>query len=145
MRRRRSAPGIDRQWGTPTSLGSRIPRVSLIQTLAVAEHLNFRHAVNALGVSLSSVSARCRKNPAIRFPRKGAIFGWVNCSVPYRAARVKPPDGMHWRAGPKNLIQWVTSGVVAQLGERRNRTAEVEGSTPFDSTIPLFCPARRPR
>ncbi|VTZ60429.1 hypothetical protein EMEDMD4_160010 [Sinorhizobium medicae] len=26
------------------------------------------------------------------------------------------------------------SGVVAQLGERRNRTAEVEGSTPFDST-----------
>ena len=27
-----------------------------------------------------------------------------------------------------------SNGVVAQLGERRNRTAEVEGSTPFDST-----------
>jgi DNA-binding transcriptional LysR family regulator len=33
---------------------------SLIQTLAVAEHMNFRHAANALGVSLSSVSARVK-------------------------------------------------------------------------------------
>lgn len=33
---------------------------SLIQTLAVAEYLNFRHAANALGVSLSSVSARVK-------------------------------------------------------------------------------------
>ncbi|WP_459628982.1 LysR family transcriptional regulator [Alsobacter sp. R-9] len=33
---------------------------ALIQTLAVAEHLNFRHAANALGVSLSSVSARVK-------------------------------------------------------------------------------------
>jgi predicted transcriptional regulator len=32
--------------------------VSLIQTLAVAEYLNFRHAANALGVAQSSVSAR---------------------------------------------------------------------------------------
>lgn len=59
-RRRRSAPMIDRQWGVPSSLGSRIPLASLIQTLAVAEHLNFRHAANALGVSLSSVSARVK-------------------------------------------------------------------------------------
>jgi DNA-binding transcriptional LysR family regulator len=51
---------IDRPWGAPTSLGSRIPLASLIQTLAVAEHLNFRHAANALGVSLSSVSARVK-------------------------------------------------------------------------------------
>lgn len=41
-------------------LGSRIPLASLIQTLAVAEYLNFRHAANALGVSLSSVSARVK-------------------------------------------------------------------------------------
>lgn len=34
---------------------------SLIQTLAVAEHMNFRHAANALGVSLSSVSARVKR------------------------------------------------------------------------------------
>lgn len=60
MRRRRSAPMVDRQWGMPTPLGSRIPLASLIQTLAVAEHLNFRHAANALGVSLSSVSARVK-------------------------------------------------------------------------------------
>jgi DNA-binding transcriptional LysR family regulator len=32
----------------------------LIQTLAVAEYLNFRHAANALGVSLSSVSTRVK-------------------------------------------------------------------------------------
>src|SRR5215471_14709955 len=60
MRRRQSAPMNDRQWGVPTSLGSRIPLASLIQTLAVAEYLNFRHAANALGVSLSSVSARVK-------------------------------------------------------------------------------------
>ncbi|WP_327082980.1 helix-turn-helix domain-containing protein [Pontibaca methylaminivorans] len=51
---------IDRQRGVPTALGSRIPPVSLIQTLAVAEYLNFRHAANALGVAQSSVSARVK-------------------------------------------------------------------------------------
>ena len=40
------------------ALGSRIPLVSLIQALSVAEHLNFRHAASALGVSQSSVSMR---------------------------------------------------------------------------------------
>lgn len=50
----------DRPWGVPTSLGSRIPLTSLIQTLAVAEYLNFRHAANALGVAQSSVSARVK-------------------------------------------------------------------------------------
>ncbi|WAX97961.1 LysR family transcriptional regulator [Aminobacter sp. NyZ550] len=38
----------------------RIPLASLIQTLAVAEYLNFRHAANALGVAQSSVSARVK-------------------------------------------------------------------------------------
>nr|WP_280110075.1 LysR family transcriptional regulator [Pseudaminobacter salicylatoxidans] len=33
---------------------------SPIQTLAVAEYLNFRHAANALGVAQSSVSARVK-------------------------------------------------------------------------------------
>ncbi|MFE5321907.1 LysR family transcriptional regulator [Paenibacillus sp. NPDC056579] len=51
---------IERQWGVPSSLGSRIPLASLIQTLAVAEYLNFCHAANALGVSLSSISARVK-------------------------------------------------------------------------------------
>lgn len=58
--RRRSAPMIDRQSGISTALGSRIPMASLIQTLAVAEYLNFRHAANALGVAQSSVSARVK-------------------------------------------------------------------------------------
>jgi predicted transcriptional regulator len=41
-------------------LGDRIPLIALIQTLAVAEYLNFRHAANALGVSQSSVSERIK-------------------------------------------------------------------------------------
>jgi DNA-binding transcriptional LysR family regulator len=36
------------------------PMVALIQTLAVAEYLNFRHAADALGVNLSSVSTRVK-------------------------------------------------------------------------------------
>ena len=42
-------------------LGSRIPLVSLIHALAVAEHLNFRHAATAMGVSQSSVSTRIKQ------------------------------------------------------------------------------------
>lgn len=60
MRRRRSAPMLDRQVGMPTALGSRIPLASLIQTLAVAEHLSFYRAAQALGTSQSSVSARIK-------------------------------------------------------------------------------------
>lgn len=45
---------------TGSLLGSRVPMLSLIQTLAVAEHLNFRHAAAALGVSQSSVSTRIK-------------------------------------------------------------------------------------
>ena len=41
-------------------LRGRIPMVSPIQTLAVAEYPNFRHAANTLGVGLSSVSARVK-------------------------------------------------------------------------------------
>ncbi|MDW6023336.1 LysR family transcriptional regulator [Mesorhizobium sp. BAC0120] len=36
------------------------PLASLIQTLAVAEYLNFRHAASALGAAQSSVSARVK-------------------------------------------------------------------------------------
>jgi biotin operon repressor len=57
-RRQHSGLMIDRQWGMPTSLGSRIPLASLIQTLAVAEYLSFYRAAQALGTSQSSVSAR---------------------------------------------------------------------------------------
>ena len=57
-----------------TLLGSRIPLMSLIQTLAVAEHLNFRHAANALGVAQSSVSARV--NPFSSRARK-----WLTAAV----------------------------------------------------------------
>lgn len=42
-------------------LGSRIPLISLIHALTVAEHLNFRHAASALGASQSSVSTRIKR------------------------------------------------------------------------------------
>lgn len=56
--RLRSVRIVDRQRGFATPLGSRISLASLIQTLAVAEYLNFRHAASALGISQSSVSKR---------------------------------------------------------------------------------------
>ena len=42
------------------ALGRRVQLVSLVQALAVAEHLNFRHAASTLGVSQSSVSTRIK-------------------------------------------------------------------------------------
>jgi len=45
---------------TSQLLGGRVPMTSLVQTLAVAEFLNFRHAADALGVSQSCVSARVK-------------------------------------------------------------------------------------
>lgn len=44
----------------PPLLGARILMAFLIQTLTVAECLNFRHAANALGISQSCVSAQTR-------------------------------------------------------------------------------------
>lgn len=41
-------------------LSNRVPMSALIQCLAVARHLSFRHAASALGVSQSSVSARIK-------------------------------------------------------------------------------------
>ena len=41
-------------------LSGKIPLISLVQFIAVAEHLNFRHAAKALGISQSSVSARVK-------------------------------------------------------------------------------------
>lgn len=41
-------------------LGYRIPLMSLLQAVAVAECLNFRHAANILGVSQSSLSTRIK-------------------------------------------------------------------------------------
>lgn len=59
MRRRKSKQEFETS-STPLLLRGRIPMAALIQTLAVAEHLNFRHAANALGVAQSSVSARVK-------------------------------------------------------------------------------------
>lgn len=45
---------------TPSSIFNRVNLITLIQAIAVAEHLNFRHAANHLGVSQSSVSNRIK-------------------------------------------------------------------------------------
>jgi DNA-binding transcriptional LysR family regulator len=78
---------IDRQSGVPIALGLRTPLTSLIQTLAVAEHLSFCRAANALAVSQSSVSARNkaleeepgivlfeRNAGGVRFTEAGRLF-----------------------------------------------------------------------
>ncbi len=41
-------------------LGGRIPLASLLHTLAVAEHLNFRQATNISGATRSIVTARIK-------------------------------------------------------------------------------------
>jgi len=41
-------------------MGTCIPLIALIQAVTVGEHLNFRHAAAALGISQSSVSERVR-------------------------------------------------------------------------------------
>jgi DNA-binding transcriptional LysR family regulator len=63
MRRRVSSLIQNRPMGTATrtTLGHSVPLVSLVQALAVAEHLNFRHAAFTLGVSQSSVSTRIKQ------------------------------------------------------------------------------------
>ena len=51
----------DTRTGEPSQLlRGRIQLAALLQTLAVAEYLSFRHAANALGISQSSVSRRIR-------------------------------------------------------------------------------------
>src|SRR6202045_5392885 len=44
-----------------------------------------------------------------------------------------PVNGRHLRQRPRHLPRG-PAGAVAQLGERRNRTAEVRGSNPLGST-----------
>ncbi|OPF92769.1 LysR family transcriptional regulator [Rhodopseudomonas palustris] len=63
MRRRVSSLVKVRPAGAATqpALGLRVPLVALVQALAVAEHLNFRHAADALGISQSSVSTRIKQ------------------------------------------------------------------------------------
>lgn len=59
MRRRSYDERCDKSF--PYSrLGRRVPLTALLHAIAVAEHLNFRHAATALGTSQSSVSARVR-------------------------------------------------------------------------------------
>jgi DNA-binding transcriptional LysR family regulator len=58
--RRRKLSNVSPRITASLLLGGRITMTSLIQTLAVAEYLNFRHAANALGVSMSSVSVRVK-------------------------------------------------------------------------------------
>ena len=126
MRWRRSTPMNDRQWGMPTSaLGSRIPLASLIQTLAVAEHLSFYRAANALGVSQSSVSARIkaleedlgillfeRNTRGVRLTEAGRLF----------VERVS--------AGVEHLDHAVKSAGMAALGECGRLRIGVHGLIP---------------
>ena len=116
---------MDRQRGMPIALGSRISLASLIQALAVAEHLSFYRAANALGVSQSSVSARIkaleedlgillfeRNTRGVRLTEAGRLF----------VERVS--------AGVEHLDHAVKSAGMAALGECGRLRMGVHGLIP---------------
>ncbi|MER9515396.1 LysR family transcriptional regulator [Mesorhizobium sp. M0460] len=130
----------ERRSRVPTSsLGSRIPLTSLIQTLAVAEYLNFRHAANALGVSQSSVSARIkaleedlgillfeRNTRGVRLTAAGRLF----------VERVS--------AGVEHLEYAVKSAGMAALGECGRLRMGVHGLIPHSFLAKLMGRYRTP-
>jgi len=106
-------------------LRGRVPLASLIQTLAVAEHLSFYRAANALGVSQSSVSARIkaleedlgillfeRNTRGVRLTEAGRLF----------VERVS--------AGVEHLDHAVKSAGMAALGECGRLRIGVHGLIP---------------
>lgn len=114
-------------------LGSRIPLASLIQTLAVAEHLSFCRAANALGVSQSSVSARIktledelgivlfeRNTRGVRLTEAGRLF----------VERVS--------AGVDQLDHAVKSAGIAALGECGRLRMGVHGLIPHSFLAKLI-------
>lgn len=137
MRRRRSTSIIDRQGGMPTALGSRIPLASLIQTLAVAEHLSFYRAAQALGTTQSSVSARIkaleeelgillfeRNTRGVRLTEAGRLF----------VERVS--------AGVDQLDHAVKSAGMAASGERGRLRIGIHALIPHSFLAELICQYR---
>lgn len=92
---RRSASRRARPVEAHPALGTRIPMASFIQALAVAEHLNFRHAADALGVSQSSVSTRVK-----------ALEEDLGIQLFERHAR-----GVRLTEPGRHFVKWVAAGV----------------------------------
>ena len=67
------------------------------------------------------------KNISIFFILISKLF-YIACNLKVRSLVLKRVDSIYY------LIKMII-GAVAQLGERSVRNAEVEGSTPFGSTI----------
>ncbi|PJR91733.1 LysR family transcriptional regulator [Ochrobactrum sp. 695/2009] len=104
---------VERQWGVTTSLGSRIPLVSLIHTLAVAEYLSFCQAANALGVSQSSVSARVKA-----LEEELGILLFQRNTRGVRLTEAGRRFVQHVTAGVDELDQAVKAARMAASGER---------------------------
>ena len=154
-------------------LGSRIPLVSLIYALAVAEHLNFRHAASALRVSQSCVSARIkheqdtgtllfeRRHHGVRLTEAGQYFlehvatGIENLDHAVRTAgAISRGEQGRLRIG---LYASIAAGFLAELlGQFRElhpasicRLQKGEPETPFKRygrgglTSPLWSACRR--
>lgn len=135
--RRRSTSMTDRQSGLPTALGSRIPLASLVQTLAVAEHLSFCRAAVALGTTQSSVSARIkaleeelgillfeRNTRGVRLTEAGRLF----------VERVS--------AGVDQLDHAVKSAGLAASGERGRLRIGIHALIPHSFLAKLICQYR---
>ena len=118
----------------PTALGSRIPLASLIQTLAVAEHLSFHRAAQALGTSQSSVSARIkaleeelgillfeRNTRGVRLTEAGRLF----------VERVS--------AGVDQLDHAVKTAGMAAFGQRGRLRIGIHALIPHSFLAELIC------
>ncbi|WP_237154139.1 LysR family transcriptional regulator [Oryzibacter oryziterrae] len=125
-------------------LRGRIPLAALIQTLSVAEYLNFRHAANALGVSQSSVSTRIktleedlgvvlfeRRHRGVRLTDAGRSFitevavgiGHLDLAIKTAGAVLNGAIG-HLSIG---LLSSIASGFLADLRRRyRDEHPEIE-------------------
>ncbi|QEH97674.1 LysR family transcriptional regulator [Gluconobacter thailandicus] len=72
----------------------RIPLMTLVQPLSVAEPLNCRYAENALGVTQSSVSARIKAQEEtlgiVLFERRHVGAGWIFLTTVSPAPNSRP-------------------------------------------------------
>ena len=142
--RRRAHNGLEVVDQQNALLRGRIPLVALIQTLSVAEYLNFRHAANALGVSQSSVSTRIktleedlgvvlfeRRHRGVRLTDAGRNFitevaagiGHLDLAIKTAGSVVNGAVG-HLSIG---LVSSIGSGFLADLRRRyRDEHPEIE-------------------
>lgn len=124
-------------------LRGRIPLVALIQTLSVAEYLNFRHAAHALSVSRSSVSTRIktleedlggvlfeRRHRGVRLTDAGRSFGSCGWDWSSRSCDQDRRSGSKRRGWPP--VDWAL--VFDRAGVSGRSASSLSGRTSGNRT-----------